>query len=76
MSAAQLNLVNRLTAAWDASPDLRFGQLVESVENVGWDLVTERVCSPRLAWMGDDLFTAACNAWLGVPAGDRKVVAS
>lgn len=78
MSAQQLSLLNRLAAAWDTSPSLRFGQLVESVENAGWDLFErqslQRAYSPRLCQMADDLFGAALDLWLMDPAA-RKVVA-
>ncbi len=67
MSAHQLNLLSKLAAAWDNAPGARLGQLLESVENVGWELCQQRVCAPRLLWMGDDLFEAALDKWNGTP---------
>lgn len=70
-----ISLLNRLAAAWTLTPTMRFGQLVESVENLGWDLLPQRVSSPRMCWMSDDLFEAALNRWISEPES-RKVVAT
>ena len=77
VSAAQRRFLTKLETAWTTSPTLRFGQLVESVENVGWDLfergTQQRAYAPRLSQMGDDLFEAAMDCWNASPAA-RKVV--
>jgi hypothetical protein len=65
-------ILTKLAAAWDHAPNARLGQLLESVENVGWDISPQRVAAPRLLWMGNDLFEAALDQW-NADAG-RKVV--
>lgn len=75
MSAHQLTLLSKLAAAWDNVPTARLGQLLESVENVAWDICPQRVCAPRLLWLGDDLFETALDRWNAVPMV-RKVVAA
>ena len=67
-------LLARLSTAWAVTPNLTFGQLVESVENVAWDLVPQRYCSTRLANLPDHLFEAALNQWINLPVV-RKAVA-
>lgn len=68
-------ILAKLALAWDNAPNARLGQLLESVENVGWDMVPQRVAAPRLLWMGNDVFEAALDAWNADPAV-RKVVAA
>lgn len=72
MSNTRQRLLAKLAVAWEHAPNARLGQLLESVENVGWEQVcTQRVHAPRLLWMGDDLFEAALDRW---NAGPREVV--
>lgn len=73
MSTHQLSLLSKLAAAWDNAPSARLGQLLESIENVGWDMCTQRVCAPRLLWMSDELFSAALDKWNADPVS-RTVV--
>lgn len=74
MTSAQLTLLSKLATAWDLAPGARLGQLLESVENVGWDLCIQRAYAPRLASMGDDLLGAALDEWCANPV--RRVVVS
>ena len=67
------SLLRKLADAWSATPALTFGQLVESVENVTWDMVPERYSSARLAALPDHVFETALDQWIGMPAV-RKVV--
>lgn len=60
-------ITSKLETLWLANPTLRFGQLVESVEDTAWDLIPQRVCSPRLMWLGDDAFEAALDRRLPKP---------
>lgn len=73
MTPHQRRILDKLAKAWENAPTARLGQLLESVENIGWDMVNPRVHSPRLLWMGDDIMEAALDQWNGVPLL-RKVV--
>ena len=79
MTGDQRRILAKLAAAWELAPAARLGQLIESVENGGWDIIEQqqrqRVHSPRLLWMDDSLFEAALDRWIGVPVL-RKVVAA
>lgn len=55
-------MLAKLQTLWAANPDMRLGQLLETIEDTGWDMLSQRACAPRLMWMGDDLFEAALDA--------------
>ncbi len=77
MEVMSHSLLTKLTSAWSLTPALHFGQLVESVENVGWDLLEraqqQRAYAPRLAQMGDTIFEAALDAWIAMPEMRKAV---
>ncbi len=67
MSAA---LLTKLQQTWAATPQLRFGQLIESVENIAWaelERVHQRECSARLLHLPDQFFEAALDQWIAMP---------
>lgn len=66
-------LLGRLAQAWSATPNLTFGQLVESVENVAWDMVAVRHTSARLAALPDHVFEAALDKWIDLPVVRKPV---
>jgi len=57
-------ILSKFERAWDAQPDLSFGQLVENVENTAWDLVAQRHCSARLANLPDQVLEMALDKTL------------
>lgn len=61
------SLLAKLHAASSATPNLSFGQLVEAVEDIAWDLCPQRAHSPRMMHMPDHLFEAALMQWVNVP---------
>jgi hypothetical protein len=63
-----VRLIERLAAAWAQSPELTFGQLVESVESLAWSAIPERHVSTRLLHMSNEEFGAACDQWAASPA--------
>ncbi len=63
MSNHQRSILEKLAAAWGNAPEARFGQLIEAVEDVGWDMCSQRQCAPRLLWMPDALFEGALDKW-------------
>ncbi len=68
-----MTLLTKLQLAWETSPDLTFGALLEGIEEVAWDLLPQRHCSMRLANMSDELFEQGLDAWI---AGKRVVVST
>ncbi len=75
MKPHQQVLLSKLAVAWEHIPNARLGQLIESVEEVGWDILPQRHCSMRLCNMSDQLFEQAMDRWNGM--GEvRKVVSS
>lgn len=61
-------LITKLQQAWTATPHLRFGQLIESVENIAWaELQQQRDFSARLMYLPDHLFEAALDQWIALP---------
>lgn len=75
MTPHQSSVLTKLTRAWEHCPEARFGQLLESIENVAWDIAPQRAYAPRLLWLTDALFEAALDEWNRNPAR-RVVVAS
>lgn len=66
-------LLSKLAAAAAATPNLSFGRLIESVENVVWDMIPQRSVSERLMHIPDEVFEHALDLWARIPAA-RKVV--
>lgn len=63
-------LIVKLEKAWALAPALRFGQLIESIENIAWPLYEQdqgRTCSARLMNLPDVYFEAALNQWIAIP---------
>ncbi len=78
MSPHQQVILGKLAVAWDYAPTARLGQLLESIENVGWELSDQRsfpnrTYAPRLLWMPDQLIEAALDRW-NEDENARKVV--
>ncbi len=71
-------LLFKLNNAWAATPQCRFGQLIESVENIAWEMLErdqQRNFSTRLLYLPDHYFEAALDQWISIPF-QRKVVGS
>lgn len=66
-------LLTRLAAASAATPSLTFGQLIESVENLAWDMVAQRHVSMCLMHLSDHLFEAALDQWTHIPAARKPL---
>lgn len=73
MIEAHQRLLQKLAAAWEATPHLSFGQLIESVDNVVWDAVPQRHVSARLMHIADPLFEAALEQWTNQPASRKPL---
>lgn len=72
------SILAKLNQAWTLTPQLRFGQLIESVENIAWDLlhqIEQRDYSARLMYLPDHYFEAALDQWISIPF-QRKVATS
>lgn len=62
------SILAKLAAGWAKSPNLRFGQFLESVENLAWDLGGQRDYSTRLMNLPDALLETALDQWITSPA--------
>ncbi len=71
--AEQSQFLAKLAAAWAVSPTLTLGQLIESVENVAWDLVGNRHVSMRLMHLPDHVLGAALDQWTNAPAARKPL---
>ncbi len=60
--------LSRLTTAWSLTPHLTFGQFLESVENLSWDLSGIRDYSARLTNLPDALLVTALDQWIASAA--------
>jgi len=72
MNVAQQHLLTKLGSAWEQTPDLNFGKLVESIDNSVWDIVPHRHCSARLMNISDNLFEAALDRWIAEPTARTR----
>lgn len=64
------SLLNKLQQAWTITPHLRFGQLIESVENIAWadfERDQQRECSARLLYLPDRYFEGGLDQWIALP---------
>lgn len=55
-------ILNKLAAAWQHSPDLRLGQLVQGVRDIN-DPFSDH-CIPELFYIEDDTFEEHLDSWL------------
>ncbi len=58
---------SKLTACWSANPDLRFGQLLEFIENVSWrelEKAHQREFSARWLYLPDEFLEKGLDIWM------------
>lgn len=75
MRYTSTQILIKLKQAWTLTPELTFGQLVESVENIAWDMfqkISQREFSMRLLHLPDNFFEAALDQWINDPL-KRKI---
>ena len=68
-------IATKLETAWGAAPNMTLGQLIEEIENLGWDqyyaAFPTRHFTARLSELPDFAFEQGLNQWI---AGKRSDV--
>lgn len=66
-------LLTKLGEAWKVSQHLSLGQLIESIDNLVWEMVPTRHTSARMMHVSNELFEQALDQWIHMPAVRQQI---